>query len=133
MAASETVAGSVAAVPGFCFRSCRARHPPLPPLSQGPKRSYSLGADRSDQTGKPSSPAGGGEVMGKAAGLEGLQKQDEALQTHTGDAEEGELREEMNVLTEQGSTVKYYSLPLWVSVASVARSLDASCSFLSPA
>lgn len=80
MAAPEAVAGSVAAAPGFRFRSYRARHP----RSQGPdKEKLQLGSGRSDQTGKPSSSSVGGEVMGKAVELEGLQKQDEAPQTHT--------------------------------------------------
>lgn len=84
MAAPEAVAGSVTAAPGFRFRSCWARYPHSHPAAEGQtKRSCSLGANLSDQTGKASSLAGGGEVMGKAAGLEGLQKQDEASQTHT--------------------------------------------------
>lgn len=92
MAALEAVAGSVTAAPGFRFRLCRARHPHSHPAAKGQtkRRSYSLGADRSDQTGKPSSPAGGGEIRGKAAGLEGLQKQDEAPQTHTVETRERE-------------------------------------------
>lgn len=41
----EAVAGSVAAAPGFRFRSCRARHPHSHPAAKGQtKRSYSLGA-----------------------------------------------------------------------------------------
>lgn len=46
MAAPRAVAGSVAAAPGFRFRSCRARHPHSHPATKGQtKRSYSLGAD----------------------------------------------------------------------------------------